>query len=594
MKEILTELDQWHHQGEAIALATLVHVRGSTPRLPGARLCVTRSGRMAGSVSGGCVENDVVEHAMQVLDAGRPVVATYGVADEAGLEVGLSCGGSIDVLIEPFAAHEAWQAARRAVEGREPAVLGIGLAPAVLLGRKLAVLADGSTVGSIDPEVDRRVAVEASRLLQEGGTRVLAVPRGAGDATVYIEAFPRPLRLFIVGATHTAIALCRMAKQLGFHVTVIDARAAYASRERFPDADALCCVHPVEVLDEAGLDASSYIVTLTHDPKFDYPALARALRSDARYIGALGSRGTHERRKAALARQGLADADLARIRAPIGLDLGGRAAEEVAIAILAEMQAVRYGRDARPLAHTGGGRASDATGQMGGPRVSGARSQTGGPRVSDARTFLSGVILAAGVSTRMGCPKQLLPFAGRPLLQHVVDAAAAACLDEIVLVLGHAAEEIGAAITLPVRLPVRVVVNPEPAEGQSASLRIGLGAADARATAAVVLLGDQPQVTRALIDRVAEAFLAGDAPAARPVWRGQGGDRIPGHPVFLARRLWPEVERLGGDQGARVLLAAHPEWVLEVACEDQPPTDIDDVDDYERAVDAVGTATIRG
>jgi xanthine dehydrogenase accessory factor len=570
VKEILTELDQWHHQGEAIALATLVHVRGSTPRLPGARLCVTRSGRMAGSVSGGCVENDVVEHAMQVLDAGRPVVATYGVADELGLEVGLSCGGSIDVLIEPFAAHEAWQAARRAVEGREPAVLGIGLAPAVLLGRKLAVLADGSTVGSIDPEVDRRVAVEASRLLQEGGTRVLAVPRGAEDATVYIEAFPRPLRLFIVGATHTAIALCRMAKQLGFHVTVIDARAAYASRERFPDADALCCVHPVEVLDEAGLDASSYVLTLTHDPKFDYPALARALRSDARYIGALGSRGTHERRKAALARQGLADADLARIRAPIGLDLGGRAAEEVAVAILAEMQAVRYGRDARPLAHTGGGRASDA------------------------RTFLSGVILAAGVSTRMGRPKQLLPFAGRPLLQHVVDAAAAARLDEIVLVLGHAAEEIRAAITLPVRLPVRVVVNPEPAEGQSASLRIGLGAADARATSAVVLLGDQPQVTRALIDRVAEAFLAGDAPAARPVWHGQGGDRIPGHPVFLARRLWPEVERLGGDQGARVLLAAHPEWLLEVACEDQPPTDIDDVDDYERAVDAVGTATIRG
>ena len=569
MKEVLTELDRWQREGEAIALATLVRVRGSTPRLPGARLGVTRSGKMAGSVSGGCVENDVVEHAMQVLDAGRPVVATYGVADELGLEVGLTCGGSIDVLIEPFTAHEAWQAARRAVEGQEPVALGIGLAPAGLLGRKLAVLADGTTVGTIDPEVDRRVAAEASRLLREGGTHVLAVRCGDEDATVYVEAFPRPLRLFIVGATHAAIALCRMAKRLDFHVTVIDARAAYASRERFPDADALCCVHPVEVLDEARLDASSYVVTLTHDPKFDLPALARAVRSEARYIGAMGSRATHERRKAELERLGLAGADLARIRAPIGLDLGGRTPEEVAVAILAEVQAVRYGRDARPLAHTGGGRASDA------------------------RTFLSGVILAAGASTRMGRPKQLLPLAGRPLLQHVVDAAAASRLDEIVLVLGHAAEEIRAAITLPSRLPVRVVVNPEPAEGQSASLRLGLGAADPRASAAAVLLGDQPQVTRALIDRVAEAFLAGDAPAARPAWQGQGGDRVPGHPVFLARRLWPEVEQLSGDQGARVLLAAHPEWLLEVACDKEPPGDIDDVDEYERAVDAVRTVTIK-
>jgi molybdenum cofactor cytidylyltransferase len=280
-------------------------------------------------------------------------------------------------------------------------------------------------------------------------------------------------------------------------------------------------------------------------------------------------------------RQGVTGADLARIRAPIGLDLGGRTPEDIAVAILAEVQAVRYGRDARPLAHTG-------------DRVSDARSQTGGCHVSDASTFLSGVILAAGTSTRMGRPKQLLPLAGRPLLQHVVDAAAASRVDEIVLVLGHAAEEIRAAITLPSRLPARVVVNPDPARGQSASLRLGLRAADPCATAAAVLLGDQPQVTRALIDRVAEAFFDGDAPAARPVWRSHGGERVPGHPVFLARRIWPEVEGLSGDQGARVLLAAHPEWLLEVACEEEPPGDIDDVDDYERAVGAPRTATIRG
>ncbi len=349
MREILPDLDRWKQQDEQIAIAALVRVRGSAPRLPGARMCMTCSGRMAGSVSGGCVDNDVFERAMQVLEGGRPVLASYSIAGESDFQVGLSCGGSIDVLIEPFATSEAWQALCQAIENQRPAALGTGLTPAPLLGRKLVVVGDDTTIGSIEPGLDQQVAAEARSLMPEGGTRVLALPWRDEEATVFIEAFPPPQRLFIVGATHTAMPLCRMAKVLGFRVTVVDARSAFATEERFPEADEVVRSWPGEVLEKATLDANSYVVTLTHDAKFDLPALAQAMRSEAGYIGALGSRRTHERRKVQLRQQGFSDSDLARIHAPVGLDIGGRTPEEIALSILAEMQAVRHGRDAKLL-----------------------------------------------------------------------------------------------------------------------------------------------------------------------------------------------------------------------------------------------------
>jgi molybdenum cofactor cytidylyltransferase len=201
-----------------------------------------------------------------------------------------------------------------------------------------------------------------------------------------------------------------------------------------------------------------------------------------------------------------------------------------------------------------------------------------------ARAFLSGVILAAGASARMGRPKQLLPLGDRPLLQHVVDQAVASRLDEVVVVLGHRAREIRGAIRLPPGGAVRAVVNPEGAGGRSASLRRGLHSVDPRATAAAVLLGDQPHVTGQLIDRLVEAFLTGGSPAARPVYSGPGGGRTPGHPVLLARRVWPEVENLRGDRGVRDLLSSRPEWLLEVPVEGEPPADLNTWEDYERAI----------
>ncbi len=344
MKDILPDLDLWQSQGEEIALATVVEVRRSAPRPPGARLCVTRSGRMSGSVSGGCVEADVFERAVQVLDSRSPEVVNYGIADELAFQVGLSCGGSIDVLIEPFVFDDEWNALRRCVESQESVVYAIGLDPAPLLGRKLTRVIEGRSVGSIAPSLDSRITEEGAKLLQTGGTKVVDLPWQGEQAQVFLEVFRPSPSLLIVGATHTAISLCRLATEVGFQVTVIDARSALATPERFPDAERLIHAWPEEALVQVSLDSYSSLVVLTHDPKFDVPALACALHSQARYIGAQGSRVTHEGRKQQLRQQGFSDDDLARIRSPIGLDIGSRTPAELAVAILAEVLAVQYDR----------------------------------------------------------------------------------------------------------------------------------------------------------------------------------------------------------------------------------------------------------
>jgi molybdenum cofactor cytidylyltransferase len=204
----------------------------------------------------------------------------------------------------------------------------------------------------------------------------------------------------------------------------------------------------------------------------------------------------------------------------------------------------------------------------------------------ERRAFLTGVVLAAGASARMGRLKQLLPVGDRCLLQLVVDAALASRLDEVVVVLGHRAEDVRAAIAVPDGR-ARAVVNPDFARGQSTSLQRGLRAADARSHALAVLLGDQPSVGADLIDRVAEAFLAGGAPLARPVYPDAGG--APGHPVFVARRVWPQIEALSGDQGARGLIAAQPDWLLEFPVAGEPPLDVDTWEDYQRVASGYGS-----
>ncbi len=205
---------------------------------------------------------------------------------------------------------------------------------------------------------------------------------------------------------------------------------------------------------------------------------------------------------------------------------------------------------------------------------------------------VAGVVLAAGSSRRMGRPKQLLPLRGRPVLQHVLDACAASRLGEIVVVLGHEAEAIRGAVTLPER--ARVVVNARHAQGQGGSLACGLGALGDAPLAAAVLLGDQPDVDAALIDRVVGAFRAGIDTAVRPVWRDGGGVETPGHPVVLARRAWPELAALAADAGARELFRRHPDWVRALPMAGAAPSDIDDAADYRRATTAPTPISAQG
>jgi xanthine dehydrogenase accessory factor len=308
MREVLSELNEWTAAGEEIAIATVIETWGSSPRPLGSKMLVTRSGKMAGSVSNGCIEGAVFEEAQQVLKARKPKVAAFGVTDDVAFEVGLACGGHIEVFVEPFGAvHEHLL---EMLNRNETATLRTNLASGE------TDLIEGLALGS-------------------------ELPRREGD--VFIEPFRRPAHLVIIGAIHIAIPLHRLAKLMGYRVTVIDARKKFATKERFPDADELIVAWPDEAMAKLVLDPSTYVVILTHDPKFDLPALRSVLKTEAGYIGAIGSRKTNQKRFDALRKEGFTEEQLSRVHGPIGLDLGGRGAEETALGILAEVTAVRYG-----------------------------------------------------------------------------------------------------------------------------------------------------------------------------------------------------------------------------------------------------------
>jgi xanthine dehydrogenase accessory factor len=308
MREVLSELSEWSKAGEEIALATVVETWGSSPRPLGSKMLVTRSGKMAGSVSNGCIEGAVFEEAQKVLKTGEPRVAAFGVADDVAFEVGLACGGHIEVFVQPLGPVHQQLIAK--LQRNVPATLRTNL----VTGE--AELVEGAPSGS---ELARR------------------------EGDVFVEPFRRPAHLIIIGAIHIAIPLHRLAKLMGYQVTIVDARAKFATRERFPEADELIVAWPDEAMARITIDNSSYVVILTHDPKFDLPALRSVLTKDAGYIGAIGSRKTNQNRFDALRAEGFSEEQLARVHGPIGLDLGSRGAEETALGILAEITATRFG-----------------------------------------------------------------------------------------------------------------------------------------------------------------------------------------------------------------------------------------------------------
>ncbi|MEU6097164.1 XdhC/CoxI family protein [Streptomyces sp. NPDC047079] len=364
MLDIAEELNRWAGQGRSFAVATVVAVGGSAPRDPGAALAVDSEGTAIGSVSGGCVEAAVYELCRQALSDGETVLQRFGYSDEDAFAVGLTCGGVIDILVTPVdersPARAVFRSALSAVVADDPVALArIARGPAELVGRALLVRSDGSREGGFGghPELDRTAAAEAQALLEAGRTGSVDLSEDGshcpGGLTLFVESrAPRP-RMIVFGAIDFAAALVRVGKFLGYHVTVCDARPVFATRARFPEADDIVVDWPHRYLQRTATDGRTVLCVLTHDAKFDVPLLKAALRMPIAYVGALGSRRTHEDRTRRLREAGVSGRELARLRSPIGLDLGARTPEETALSIASEIVAARRGGTGNPLTGSG-------------------------------------------------------------------------------------------------------------------------------------------------------------------------------------------------------------------------------------------------
>ena len=322
----------WLLEGKKVGFATVARVSGSAPRPVGSRFMISSAGEMAGSVSGGCVENDVFLRLQKVLEEKRPELVAYGIADEDAFEVGLACGGRIQVFLEDQSANPVLDAIEKLIEGD-----GYGSLVTVVggpgLGLSALVVDEKIIEGEVPSDLEASVVSDAARLLDRG----LSLTLEYGSHESYIESIAPAPRMLIFGAVHIAQELVPMAKQLGYRVSVSDARAAFLTRDRFPDADELLPGWPDQL--DLTFDRGTAVVILSHDPRFEDPLWPSLLNSDVAYIGAMGSSGTARRRQEKLAAAGFDSSDVDRIHGPIGKDIGASTPAEIAVAILAEVVA---------------------------------------------------------------------------------------------------------------------------------------------------------------------------------------------------------------------------------------------------------------
>jgi xanthine dehydrogenase accessory factor len=347
MIDLIPQIEDWLAAGEELAVATVVRVVGSAPRPVGARMIVSSGGRMAGSVSGGCVETTVYEEMADILEGGPPRMLNFGITDDMIWDVGLACGGTIDVFVQKL--DPALVTVLRGYVGQRRAVALAVVVDGEALGATALVAEDGMVMGPDDATI-----TSLAQEVLDARAEVGALHDIAPGSTVFIEPFLPPPVLIVVGGVHVAIPLTRFARELGFYVIVVDPRAKFANRERFPEADEVLLEWPDEALAHLEVDRATYLVLLTHDPKIDEPTLASALKTEAAYVGAIGSRRTHAERFERMARWGVSPEQLESVYAPIGLDLGGRTPEETALSIIAEVVAVKNGRSGLSLRDAGG------------------------------------------------------------------------------------------------------------------------------------------------------------------------------------------------------------------------------------------------
>lgn len=334
MRDILTDVEKWIDAGETIALATVIQTWGSAPRKAGSHMAFTLSGKITGSVSGGCVENAVIEAGLEVLKTNQPQLLRFGVADETAWGVGLACGGSIDIFVNVLN-PVFFQQVKTVLENEIAAVHAVVIRGTdKLLGKEAIIAEDKQTFGSFGNEWDSRVLSLAMETLLHKNSRRVKLNE---DIEIFMGMMQPSPTLAIVGGTHISIALVALAKTLGYKTIVIDPRKAWGNAERFPNVDKLIQTWVDEAFEQIKITSSTAIAVLTHDPKIDDPAIKIALNSSAFYVGALGSKTTNAKRRERLLNDGVSESQINKIHAPIGLDIGAQNPEEIALAIMSEV-----------------------------------------------------------------------------------------------------------------------------------------------------------------------------------------------------------------------------------------------------------------
>ncbi len=335
MLEIIHTVEQWIQSGERIALATVTQTWGSAPRRVGAKMAMTDKLAMVGSVSGGCVETAVVEEAIKSLKNGKPHLLHFGVSDDTAWEVGLTCGGKISVFVEPLDLQ--WWSLISASIKRDEQVSTLTALTGEMAGQKLILDQNGQVTYRVGDEIQNQQTAIIDALKQMRQSQQITIK---GIDVLFDIYQPRP-HLIMIGGVHVAMPLQYFAQTLGFRISVIDPRQVFATQERFPLAEHILHAYPDKALIELGLNSNTYITILTHDPKIDDPALITALSSNAAYVGVLSSKRTHQARLERLREANVPQAELERIRTPIGVDIGAATPEEIALSIMAEIIAVR-------------------------------------------------------------------------------------------------------------------------------------------------------------------------------------------------------------------------------------------------------------
>ena len=334
MDEVLSKVREWLAKGEGSALATIVGVERKAPRGPGAAMAVGAKGEIVGSLSGGCIEGALVESASTVIAKKEPQVVTFGISDDQAFGIGLSCGGTLHVFLEPMKSEDGDTLAKidEALAGNE----AVALVTRLDSGKKQLVYENATK----PTDAPAKVAEAARELLARGASERQEIE----GADVFIRSFHPNPNLYVIGAVHPAAELCKAAKLVGFKVTVVDPRSPFATKERLPDADEIAKEWPDKYLAKKNLGPRDAVCVLTHDIKFDAPAIKTALEANAGYIGAMGSKKTQARRTERLKEDGVDEKDIAKVRSPIGLDIGGDDGGEIAISIIAEIVAHRHRR----------------------------------------------------------------------------------------------------------------------------------------------------------------------------------------------------------------------------------------------------------